>query len=397
MGKLLITRKQHMRLLSLYAENNKAVLFIPILDEADLPIASIVIAKVTDVAKQLGGAFLSVRSGQKVYLPYQESNKILCVNRSLSAISELKQGDELVVQITEDAVKTKLPTASTVLTLTGQYCVCQMGRHGISCSRKLSPEKQALLKEQIAGANLPGRKQYHFTIRTNSGELTDLSPLFAEMKQFIEIFDSIEQTYPHRTVYSRLYQPEQLLLQAIKDIPLADYEEILTDDAATYHEIQQALLCKPVRFYEDPLLPLEKLYAISSDLDEALSRKVWLPCGGYLIIEQTEAMLVIDVNSGKAQSRSKEKQSYVKKVNLEAAKEIARQLKLRNSSGMILIDFINMEKEEDNQELLSAFDHLLKKDKIHTRLVDLTALGIVEVTRKKERKPLADFFQEKQG
>ena len=131
---------------------------------------------------------------------------------------------------------------------------------------------------------------------------------------------------------------------------------------------------------------------METHLREALSKKVWLPCGGYLVIEPTEAMTVIDVNSGKAECKSKKKDSFYLKVNLEAAAETARQLRLRNCSGMIMVDFINMEAAKDKEKLLAALDGYLKEDKIHTRLVDMTPLGIVEITRKKVSKPLADYF-----
>ena len=140
------------------------------------------------------------------------------------------------------------------------------------------------------------------------------------------------------------------------------------------------------------MISLSKLYSIETHLEEALSKKVWLPCGGYLIIEPTEAMVVIDVNSGKTDPRDKKNTDYFLKVNLEAAKEIARQLRLRNYSGMIMVDFINMENKYHKEKLIKDFDLFLKEDRIPTRLIDMTALGIVEITRKKISKPLADFF-----
>ena len=141
------------------------------------------------------------------------------------------------------------------------------------------------------------------------------------------------------------------------------------------------------------MLPLHKLYSIETHLKEALGRQVWLPCGGYLIIEPTEAMVVIDVNSGKAESKGKKATGYHLNINLEAAKEVARQLKLRNYSGMIMVDFINMENEANKELLLQNLDRYLKEDKVRTRLIDMTALGIVEITRKKINKPLADYLK----
>ena len=128
-------------------------------------------------------------------------------------------------------------------------------------------------------------------------------------------------------------------------------------------------------------------------MKRALDQKVWLPSGGYLVIEPTEAMVVIDVNSGKASGgKGAEKKKLYLQTNLEASREIARQLRLRNDSGMIMVDFINLESEQEEQILMKALAEELQKDKVKTRLVDMTPLGIVEITRKKVSRPLRDFF-----
>ena len=128
----------------------------------------------------------------------------------------------------------------------------------------------------------------------------------------------------------------------------------------------------------------------------ALERRVWLKSGGYLIIEPTEALTVIDVNSGKYEAR-KGYGETCRKINLEAAEEIALQLRLRNLSGMILVDFINMEEEEEKTELLSCLRKLVKSDKVKTTVVDMTPLGLVEITRKKVNKPLAEQWAAASG
>ena len=183
------------------------------------------------------------------------------------------------------------------------------------------------------------------------------------------------------------------LIRQIQDIPLTAYEEIVTDEPEVWQLLKDTFPEKTVRLYQDPSLSLSRLYRLDFFLQEALSRKVWLPCGGYLVIEPTEAMVVIDVNSGKAVHKGRSSQDYYRKVNREAAAEIARQLQLRNYSGMIMVDFINMESEKDQKELLFLLDQLLKKDQVRTRLVDMTALGIVEITRKKINRPLFEEMQ----
>ena len=173
----------------------------------------------------------------------------------------------------------------------------------------------------------------------------------------------------------------------------------VTDHCALYDELKDfAALYMPeqsaaISLYQDTSYPLQKLYRVETHLSELLSRKVWLKSGAYLIIDKTEAMYVIDVNSGKNVTK-KESAEYIYQINLEAANEIMRQMRLRNLAGMILIDFINMEEQRFIDALLQELRVLAKKDPIQTTIVDLTALGLVEITRRKTTKSLAEQLGE---
>lgn len=390
MGKVIITRQKNRLLVTLFDEKKPILMETAPLPADEGILGNIYLAYVQDVVKSIHGAFLSIADKQTVYLPLSEKVSYLCANRSIETGELPRQGDELVVQITGEALKTKQPTASGDLTMTGQYVVCNFMGHGIVFSKKLDPEKKSELETLIKNAELPGRKNYRFTIRTNAGNLSDVNPLLEEIKHFIQVFDELKECYKYRKVNSCLYKSDQEIVKVIKNFPLSSYEEIVTDDETVYKLLKDSE--KTVRFYKDEMISLSKLYSIETHLEEALSKKVWLPCGGYLIIEPTEAMVVIDVNSGKTDPRDKKNTDYFLKVNLEAAKEIARQLRLRNYSGMIMVDFINMENKSHKEKLIKDFDLFLKEDRIPTRLIDMTALGIVEITRKKINKPLADFF-----
>ena len=138
------------------------------------------------------------------------------------------------------------------------------------------------------------------------------------------------------------------------------------------------------------MVSVSALYGLKHELDRALNRKVWLPSGGYLVIEPTEALTVIDVNTGKAPGKKKEREAFYFQTNKEAAIEAARQLRVRNISGMILIDFINMESKADQETLLTLLKEQLRKDPIQTVFVDLTKLGLIEITRKKTAASLAE-------
>ena len=178
---------------------------------------------------------------------------------------------------------------------------------------------------------------------------------------------------------------------------LRDTERIVTDRADCRENIVRFLLEEaPDRkeifsFYEDETLPLSSLYRLDTALRDALSPKVWLKSGGYLVIEPTEALTVIDVNTGKFSGR-KAMDEAILKVNMEAAEEAARQLTLRNLSGIILIDFINMRRPGDSERLMDHLRKELQKDPVKTVLVDITALGLVEITRMKVERPLAENY-----
>lgn len=415
MGKVIITKQKNRLLITLFDEKQPVFMETAALPQEEGILGNIYLARVQDVVTSIQSAFLKISDKQTVYLPLTEQASYLCANRELEKGETVRVGDELVIQISTEALKTKLPTASEKLTLTGRYCVCTFPGHGITYSQKLSSEKKQAISETLRSADIPDKKTCKFTIRTNAGNLKEYTPLLEEMADFAKTFRNLQECYRYRKVYSCLYQTQEELLKAVQNIPLQDYDEIVTDVEEVYEILQRQAVPlenesfisrhfpgaeqrsylyneRPLRFYRDEGYSLSKLYSIETHLSQALSKKVWLPCGGYLVLEPTEAMIVIDVNSGKTEKRDKKNDRYYLKVNLEAAEEIARQLRLRNYSGMIMVDFINMESEADKKILMSYLDTCLKKDKIPTRLVDMTALGIVEITRKKISNPLNKFF-----
>ena len=170
-------------------------------------------------------------------------------------------------------------------------------------------------------------------------------------------------------------------------------EEIIVGDSELYAKIQSYFASEIpekqnlLRLYDDASFPLGSLYSTQTAIEKALREKVWLKNGGYLVIQPTEALTVIDVNSGKNTGKSKNEEGIMK-INLEAAREAAKQIRLRNLSGIIIIDFINLESDENAARLMREFRALLAKDPIQTTLVDITPLNLVEVTRKKVHRPL---------
>ena len=193
----------------------------------------------------------------------------------------------------------------------------------------------------------------------------------------------------------RRAEPEYLRL--IKGSYSGEIHEIITDNHEIYKEIRQyihRMSMNEIRltFYQDDLLPLYKLYGLESVMKNILSKNVWLKSGAYLVIEPTEAMVVIDVNTGKC-IKGRKQDDTIFKVNMEAAKEIAAQLRLRNLSGIIIIDFINMDSEEQKRELVEELKQQIYKDKIKTSFVEMTKLDLVVLTRKKTEAPVYEQLE----
>ncbi len=391
MGKIIITERNDVLLLFLLdGQGHPQMIQVSFWPGEEELLGSIYIGRVEEIVPGIQAAFVSIAPKEKVFLPLEECKQALLSNREYDG--RLKQGDEILVQITSKAVKTKLPGASARLSLPGTYCVCRMDSLKTTYSGKLTEDAVKELKDAIKEREIPGRKNYGFIIRTNARFLRHKEPLFEEMARFITIFDDIRQKYKTRTCHTCLYRSEPELVRVLKGIPMEEYDDIVTDNGRI-RDLITPFLEVPVRYYQDPMVSLSALYSLNTHLSRALEKRVWLPCGGYLVIEPTEAMTVIDVNSGKASAdKSIARKNLYLQINLEAAKEIARQLRLRNYSGMIMVDFINMDSDQDNQILMNRLNDYLRMDKVETRLVDMTALGIVEITRKKINRPLSDFF-----
>ena len=303
----------------------------------------------------------------------------------------LREGDEIPVQVIKEAVKTKDPVVTTKLSVNGAYAVVSLDKKksGFRFSRKLSADKKHELIDALSGIELPA--DYAYVVRTGAGELTDFSVLFKELHYLISQMDEILLRAKTRTCFSCIYQGVPSYIDFLHHISNIDYEEIVTDIPNVYEALQVHYKGnKSIRLYQDTF-PLKKLYSIETKMEELFSEKIYLKSGGTIFIEYTEAMTVIDVNTGKCIAK-KDKDTLNYQINLEAADMIARQLRLRNISGIIIVDFINMESEEYKAKLTQELKKLLKKDSVSCNYVDITGLGLVEITRKKVQKPIYEIL-----
>ncbi len=348
---------------------------------------NIYMAKVENIVPNIDAAFVMIQPGIRCYLPLNKIKKPL-YSSNRSGTKSLRVGDELLVQISRDAMKGKLPAVSTDLSIRGKYFVFTTDSTEIGYSSKLSKEEKQRLSALVLGL-MPEQREYGLIVRTNAAVSGD-QELMEEFQILKKQIENILEFGPHRICFSCIYEPGSFYKSLLEGIHLNEIEKIVTDKKTVYDGVKEMIGEKvTVCYYEDRLLPLYKLYNLESELNEIYHEKVWLKSGGFLVIQQTEAFVSIDVNSGKYLSKKNAEEGYFK-INLEAAREIARQLRLRNLSGMILIDFINMSDPSHLEELFKALQYDLKKDPIRTTAVDITALNILEVTRKKVRRPLIE-------
>jgi len=351
---------------------------------------NIYIARVQNVTPALNAAFVEISKGLLCYLPLEELKNPL-FTRKLSK-KTIAQGDELAVQVIKEAVRSKGPVVTANLGFPGEFLVLTSGNCQIGVSSRLPKESRDRLW-QLA-ETLPGTgTEFGIIMRTNAASASD-EQILDEFNRLKQELVQVKNTAATRTAFSCLYREQPFYLKALMDIRKEGLGEVVTDDPDIYRELEQMPASfgrYGIRLYEDSMWPLPRLYNIPAQAEAAQKERVWLKSGANIVIQPTEALTVIDVNSGKNTSKKK-KNLYHYDINLEAAEEIARQLRLRNLSGIIIIDFIDMYDETLDESLLAKFQGFLRADPVPTRLADMTKLGLVEVTRKKIRRSLREML-----
>ena len=351
-------------------------------------LGNIYVGRVKDIVKNLNAAFIEIAPGLPCYYDLDDSNNPLYVKKINSP--RMVQGDEVVVQVVRERSGSKPPKVSTDLNFSGKYLALTSGKRSLGISRKLDAETKKRLKESI---DFTGDSDFGLIIRTNAAHAST-EQMKEEYHKLVQEYLTLKQKAIHRTTFSCLKKELPEYLHVIQDMKDDQLDEIITDDKEIYEQVRQYLSQFPqqsymLRFYEDPMLSLDKLYSLEGRLEAALRERVWLKSGGYLIIQPTEALTVIDVNSGKSIAKKKVQEHYLK-INLEAAEEIALQLRLRNLSGIIIVDFIDMKSKENNELLLKTLRTCVSADSVPVQIVDMTKLHLVEITRKKIKKSLAE-------
>lgn len=395
-NKLIITDYKEKRV-SLLFSDQKAY-DIEVYEREKGVLGSIHVAKVKDLVPNIDAAFVDIEyRGEKITCFYSLKDNRSPLYADQKEHEAIRPGDEIIVQVVREAAKTKGPIVSSKLALSGIYSVAAAGEGRVLFSSKI---RDADWKEEAREALRQTAKGVDILVRTHAYR-KDFSLIESEAEALRQKLLSVIDLGAYRRAPSLLHEDESAYIHLMKKLG-EDLTQVITDieevhlEIANYCRERSPALLEKLRYYQDPLLSLGKLYAIESVFSEALAKKVWLKSGAYLVIEQTEALSVIDVNTGKkegnAYSKKGDARRLIRETNFEAMPEIARQLRLRNLSGIILIDFIDMESKEDREALLRRFNEELEKDPVKARALGFTALHLMEMTRQKIKKPLHEHF-----
>ncbi|MDX9719988.1 MAG: Rne/Rng family ribonuclease [Myxococcota bacterium] len=310
--------------------------------------------------------------------------------RSLGPIEErLKEGEEILVQVSKEPIGTKGARITSHITLPGRYLVHMPTFDHVGVSRRIADENERLrLRELMSERRQPGTG---VIVRTASEGVSD-EQLLRDLEYLSNLWLEVLKGHEREKAPALLYEDLDLSLRAARDLFTDNLDELIVDHPTEHARIVSfverfmPVLSTAVQIY-DEAEPIFDAYGIEIEIARALGRKVWLKSGGYLIIDQTEALTAIDVNTGKFVGQHTLEDTILQ-INLEAVKEIVYQLRLRNIGGLIIIDFIDMEKASNREKVFHTFEEKLKQDKAKTNVLKISDFGLVEMTRKRVRESL---------
>ena len=307
----------------------------------------------------------------------------------------LKNGQSILCQVTKNPIGAKGGRLTQEVSIPGRFVVLIPGSDSYGISKRLPDEERKRLRRILDEVRPKG----HGIIVRTAAEGASADELRRDMSSLIELWEKIDKAVKRTKTPTLLYCEPEMAVRIIREEFNSNYRGVVIDDLGLYEDVRAYVatispeLADRVEYYdtdEDPL-PIFERFHVHEQLHKALDRKVWLQSGGSLIIERTEALTVIDVNTGKNVGTSNLEET-VYRNNLEAAEEIARQLRLRDIGGIIVIDFIDMENERNRADVMRAFRDALARDKTRTQAFDISELGLVQMTRKRISEGLVEAF-----
>jgi len=310
--------------------------------------------------------------------------------RSETSIADLlREGQEIVVQVTKDTIAGKGARITTHITLPGRFLVYMPTVDHIGVSRRIeSPEERERLKGILESLHSDGGG----LIARTAGEGRSPEEFAADMNYLSTISEQINRRADKASAPSLIHHDLDLILRTIRDVLSPDFKTVWVDSVEQYQRIVEFLdqmqpnLVSKVRLYRRDT-PIFEEFGIEQEIERALKSKVWLKSGGHIVINQTEALVAIDVNTGKFVGK-KNLEETVFRTNLEAVREIVRQVRLRDLGGIIVLDLIDMEDLENRAKVFAALESEIKKDRSKTRILQISEFGLVEMTRKRVRQSL---------
>ncbi len=399
MNELVITNYKNSIISAVY-EDKQMVQVSACRKKQNACIGNIYVGRIDNIIKNINAAFVNISEQLSCYLNLSAEDDILFVKKQ--SPKKVSIGDELIVQVIKEEVKTKAPVVSTSISLTGKYVVLVHGGNGVQISKKI-PQKsvRAELKSVLEPFLNDG---YGLVVRTNA-LYAEKEELEAETKQLVSEYEDICNHGVHQARYTLLRQELPPYLLQLRDSKQAEISKVVTNISSVYHDVKEFLAKNTLITADNTPVSLELVddanelvirYKINHFMDKALHRMVYLNSGATIVIDPTEALTVIDVNTGKAIAGKKLTEDTFFSINMEAAREIALQIRLRNLSGIILIDFINLSDGQKEEALKEELRKLFRKDSVQTEVVDITKLGLMEITRKKVYKSLSEQLADAQ-
>lgn len=310
------------------------------------------------------------------------------------AIQDLLARDqEILVQISKEPLGTKGARVTSHISLPGRYLVYMPTVEHIGVSRKITSHAERARLRKIIKALKPAN--CGFIVRT-AGEGIEEKELTSDVEFLTRLWETVKKKGEPARAPARVHKDLNLTLRTVRDLFTDKVEKLVIDAEDEYQKVSEFTeatmphLTERIRLFVKDI-PIFDHYGIEAELEKALQRKVWLKSGGYLVIDRAEALVAIDVNTGKFVGK-KNLEDTIVKTNMEAAKEVARQVRLRDLGGIIIVDFIDMENEEHKKRVVSALEQELAHDRARTNVLQLTELGIVQMTRKRVRESLKQML-----
>ncbi|MEW6116584.1 MAG: Rne/Rng family ribonuclease [Nitrospirota bacterium] len=311
------------------------------------------------------------------------------VEESVPIEELIQEGQDIIVQVSKDSIGTKGARVTSYITLPGRYVVLMPNVEHVGISRRIEDEETRTRLKTIASEVRP--KGFGLIMRTACEDATR-EEVERDLEFLLLLWENIQQKKDRVSAPALLYSDLDLVSRSVRDFMSQEVERLVIDSPEEYERLKEFAksyfpkLIERIELYEGRE-PLFDAFGIELDISRALGRKVWLKSGGYIVIDQTEAMTVIDVNTGKFVGKENLEDTILK-TNLEAVKEIAYQIRLRNLGGIIVIDFIDMEKIENREKVFKAFVDAMKKDRAKNTIYNISELGIIQMTRKRVRESL---------